>query len=139
MAGPLGEWVLHTTCQSFLKQYRDRVDLRAVATYMHQINIDHPSGEHAFMRVSDGPFAKNPIGLKLKENLSHEIPITFLYGAKTWMSKKYGRIIKDSRPEHSYTAYEKVENAGHVVYADNAKDFNNFVLDACKVLKSQSK
>lgn len=120
-----------------MEKYQNIVDdPQVVATYIHQCNTDNPTGEHAFKRLlQGGPWAKYPIGKRMKENFPPEVPVTFLYGAISWMNNIYGEIIKESRP-NSYTHIENIENAGHHVYADNARDFNRFVLDACKVLKS---
>lgn len=137
--GPFGEWLIHKARRDIMKKYENVVDDPSViATYIHQCNTDNPSGEYAFKKLlHGGPWAKYPIGERMKENLSPDIPVTFVYGAQSWMNNTYGLIIQESRPVSSYTHIEHVENAGHHVYADNASDFNEYVLSACEVLKSK--
>lgn len=137
-AGPFGEWLVSKARKDIMLKYENVVDdHRVIARYIHQCNSDNPTGEIAFKRLlNGGPWAKHPIGERMKENFPSDIPVTFIYGGKTWMRTDYGEIIKDSRPE-SYTNIEFVEGAGHHVYADNADDFNKYALNACNFLKSQ--
>lgn len=112
-------------------------DQTVIAQYIQQCNIQNPTGEIAFKNLLDrGPWAKYPIGDRLKENLRNEIPLTFLYGANSWMNNTLGPIIKEERATTCYTHIENVKFAGHHVYSDNAVDFNQFVNDACEILKS---
>lgn len=115
-------------------------DIEVIGQYIYQCNSNRKStGEQAFSNLlAGGPFAKHPIGERLKDGISEDIPITFLYGEKSWMtySNSYGTVIKEARG-NCYTHIESVVDAGHHVYSDNADDFNQFVIDACKVLKSQ--
>lgn len=138
-AGPYGEWLVKKARSDILRKYEHAVeDQTVIAQYIHQCNSNrNPSGEEAFSNLlQGGPWAKNPMGERLKEGIKEDIPITFLYGAISWMDNKYGQIIKDSRP-NSYTHIESIQFAGHHVYSDNALDFNLFVNDACKVLRSK--
>ncbi|KAG5678627.1 hypothetical protein PVAND_008283 [Polypedilum vanderplanki] len=139
-AGPYGEWLIQRARKDIMEKYVNVVeDPRVIATYIHQCNTDHPSGEHAFKRLLfGGPWARHPMGERMRENFPKDLPVTFLYGAKSWMDNRYGEIIKESRP-NSYTHIEHVSDAGHHVYADNAEEFNKFTLDACKILKSNLK
>lgn len=82
-----------------------------------------------------GPWPLHPIGERLKKGLDESIPVTFMYGANTWINNIYAKIIKEQR-KNSYTNLIIVEDAGHHIYTDNAAEFNRLVLDACKVLRS---
>ncbi|CAG9799608.1 unnamed protein product [Chironomus riparius] len=137
VAGPWGQWLIEKMRRDIMRKYENIVDdPKVVATYIHQCNTDNPTGEHAFKRLlHGGPWAKNPMVDRFKESFPTEIPVTFLYGAISWMNNTYGESIKESR-SNSYTHIEHIENAGHHVYADNAEDFNRSVLNACKILKS---
>lgn len=138
-SGPFGQWVIQKGRKDILKKYDNVVeDNSVIAQYIHQCNSRHPSGEagfHKLLKVIG--WAKFPIGERMLQ-IQKNIPITFLYGAKSWMNNCYGPIIKESRPD-SYTHIENIEHAGHHVYSDNSVDFNQFVLDACQVLKSDVK
>lgn len=138
-AGPYGEWLIRKARVDILRKYENALeDQTVIAQYIHQCNSNRKStGEEAFSNLLEGgPWAKHPIGERLKEGLQDDIPLTFLYGAKSWMDNKYGEIIKEARIGN-YTNIENVEFAGHHVYSDNALDFNRFVNEACLVLKSE--
>lgn len=138
-AGPYGEWLIKKARKDILKKYESVVeDQTVIAQYIHQCNSNrNPSGEEAFQNLlKGGPWAKNPIGERFKAEIKDDIPITFLYGAISWMNNTYGPIIQEARPK-SYTHIESVAFAGHHVYSDNALDFNQFVNDAFKMLKSE--
>lgn len=139
-AGPYGEWLVKTARKDILQKYQHIMeDQTAIAQYIQQCNIQSPaSGEMAFKNLLEGgPWAQFPMGDRMKEQLSPEIPVTFLYGATSWMNNTYGEIIKESRKPPCYTHIEDVKFAGHHVYSDNAADFNQFVNKACEVVKSE--
>lgn len=139
-AGPYGEWLINNARRNILAKYVNVVDdSEVIGQYIYQCNSNHnATGEEAFHNLLDGgPWPKHPIGERLKNEID-DIPITFLYGAKSWLtySNRYGAIVKEAR-ERSYTHIESVTNAGHQVFSDNADDFNRLVIDACRILKSQ--
>lgn len=68
------------------------------------------------------------------KTLHIDIPITFVYGRKSWLDNQIGFSIKESRPE-SYVHIEIVETAGHKVFSDDEVIFNSIVLNACKTLR----
>lgn len=137
-AGPYGEWLVKRARKDILKKYEKAVeDEGVIGQYIHQCNSATPSGEHAFRNLLHrGPWAKFPMGERVLTGMKSDIPITFLYGEKSWMDNKYGEIIKEARP-NSYTQIVIIPFAGHHVYSDNALDFNQSVIDACKILKSE--
>jgi len=137
-AGPYGEWLVKKARKDIMKKYEKAVeDEGVIAQYIHQCNSAKPTGEEAFRNLLEGgPWAKYPIGERVLTGMKDDIPMTYLYGAVSWMDNKYGAIIKEARP-NSYTHIEQVPFAGHHVYSDNALDFNQFVNEACLVLKSQ--
>lgn len=138
-AGPYGEWLIKKARSDILRKYENVVaDQTVIAQYIHQCNSNmNHSGEEAFRNLLQvGPWPKFPMGERMKNQVADDIPITFLYGAVSWMNNTYGAIIQEHRP-NSYTHIESIQFAGHHVYSDNALDFNQFVNDACKILKSQ--
>lgn len=55
-------------------------------------------GESAFHAMMQGfGWAKNPI-LRRMDKLDSEIPITLLYGSRSWVDNSAGEIIKQNRP-----------------------------------------
>lgn len=138
-SGPFGQWIIQKGRKDILKKYDSVIeDNSVIAQYIHQCNCRYPSGEAGFHKLLKiVGWAKFPIGQRTLQ-IQQDIPITFLYGAKSWMNNCYGPIIKESRP-NSYTHIENILHAGHHVYSDNPIDFNQFVFDACQVLKSDVK
>lgn len=82
-----------------------------------------------------GPWPLHPIGERLKSGVKDDIPITFMFGANTWIKNIYGPIIKESR-QNSYTKVHIVPNSGHHIYTDQPEEFHKLVLEACKVLRT---
>lgn len=141
LAGPYGEELIRLFFNDFLQKFESYLDDRTIfVKYLQQINNNkNATGEAAFFNLlNGGPWAKFPMGERLKSGIKPDIPLTFLYGATSWMSRHYGKIIKHARPSSSYTHVELI-HAGHHVNSDNASDFNRLVNEACQVLKSQSK
>lgn len=137
-AGPYGEWLVKKARKDILRKYEEVVeDETIIAQYIHQCNSAHPSGEEAFRVLLDrGPWAKRPLGERVLAGMCDSLPITFLYGEKSWMDNVYGDIIKKART-NSYTEVLYITDAGHHVYSDNAVEFNQYVNEASKILKSK--
>lgn len=132
--GPFGEWLIKNVRPDLLQKYQSIVDPAIISQYIYHCNNNsNPSGEAAFHRMTAvGPWPISPIGKRLKLGLTENLPMTLLYGNKTWMDFSYVQIIKESRPS-SYTNVMVVEGAGHHIYTDRAEEFNRIVLEACQV------
>ena len=138
-AGPLAPRFLRKTRPDIVGRFESIFDdhhKRIVSEYIYHCNNIDISGELAFHRLlKNGPWPKFPIGEKVRNQICHKIPMTFIYGVNSWIDNSYGKIIQDSRPR-SYTSVAIVENAGHKVFSDNETVFNQLVIEACKVRKS---
>jgi pimeloyl-ACP methyl ester carboxylesterase len=138
-AGPFAPIWLRSTRRDIVGKFESIFDSnlrRSVSEYIYHCNNLEITGERAFHRLlKNGPWPENPIGEKVKSQICTKIPITFIYGKNSWIDPCYGKIIRDSRP-NSYTRVEIVENAGHKVFSDNEKVFNQLVVEACKVSKT---
>jgi pimeloyl-ACP methyl ester carboxylesterase len=73
---------------------------------------------------------KDPMVKRIHE-LREDIPISFIYGSRSWVSNESGETIKALRPK-SFVNIEMINQAGHHVYADKPEDFNQLVLKACE-------
>ncbi|XP_032681775.1 1-acylglycerol-3-phosphate O-acyltransferase ABHD5 isoform X1 [Odontomachus brunneus] len=130
-AGPFGQWLIEKTRPDIVKKFSPLLDdTTVISQYIHQCNAQTPSGEGAFhaMMRSFG-WAKNPI-VKRMDNLSNDIPITLLYGSRSWVDNTTGETIKEARPS-SYVNVQVITGAGHHVYADKSETFNKYVSEAC--------
>ena len=66
-----------------------------VFDYIYHLNAQTPSGEAAFKTLA-GPygFAKDPVITKI-DKLDADVPITFLYGAKSWITSDSGGLASN--------------------------------------------
>lgn len=74
-------------------------------------------------------WAKHPM-INRVHQLKEQIPLTIIYGSRSWVDSAPGDQIRTLRP-NSYVNVEVINMAGHHVYVDKAEEFNEIVLDAC--------
>lgn len=130
-AGPFGQWVVEKTRPDITRKFSTLVkEVDLIPQYIHQCNSQTPSGESAFhvMMESYG-WAKNPMIHRIKD-LDDRIPITLIYGSRSWIDSTAGDKIKEMRP-NSVVNIRIINGAGHHVYADKPDIFNQYVIDAC--------
>lgn len=135
-AGPFGQWVVQKTRPDIMRKFSSAVedDTSLLAQYIHQCNAQPPSGESAFHSMMQGfGWAKNPMVKRLKD-IREDIPITFIYGSRSWMDSSSGPLIKSQRI-NSTVDIKVVSGAGHHVYADKPEVFNRYVNEACEATK----
>ena len=58
--------------------------------------------------------------------LASSVPLTFVYGARSWMDSSTGERVQELRPR-SYVQVHYVRRAGHHVHADQPEAFNSVV------------
>lgn len=106
-------------------------DETLIPQYIHQCNVQNPTGESAFHSMMSGfGWAKNPMINRIHE-LREDIPLTLIYGSRSWVDHSAGNIIKATRPNSFVDSYV-INHAGHHVYADRYDEFNQLILNACK-------
>lgn len=65
------------------------------------------------------------------------VPITFLYGARSWVDNSPGETIKQLRHQ-SFVKVHSIPGAGHHVYADDAATFNRLINEACATCDAEN-
>lgn len=139
IAGPMTAPFFRLCRQDIIGRFEQIYEVqqrRIVSEYVTHCNNISISGERSFHRLMhNGPWPRNPIGEKIGSNLCRKMPITFVYGDKSWLDSSVGEAIKQMRVE-SYTGIHMVQDAGHKVFSDQEKIFNQIVNEACKILKS---
>ncbi|XP_050305889.1 (Lyso)-N-acylphosphatidylethanolamine lipase-like isoform X2 [Anthonomus grandis grandis] len=137
IAGPLGPWFINTLRPDISKKYLSALqDPELIPQYIYQCNSQHPSGESAFHSMMSGfGWAKNPMVQRI-DHLDAEIPITLLYGSKSWIDHSAEDILKEKRYK-SYFKLQVIGGAGHHVYADKPHQFNQIVMEACAFTDAQ--
>lgn len=131
-AGPWGQWVVEKTRPDIMKKFSSVVkDDTAIPQYIHQCNVQNPTGESAFHAMMSGfGWAKNPMINRIHE-IRSDVPITLLYGSRSWVDSAGGDLIQKVRP-NSFVRSHIINQAGHHIYADRAEEFNRLVVEACK-------
>ncbi|XP_046970080.1 1-acylglycerol-3-phosphate O-acyltransferase ABHD5 isoform X2 [Vanessa cardui] len=131
-AGPAGKWLVSKTRPDISRKYLNYVpDAETVIPeYIYQCNSQAPSGESAFHTLMHGfGWAKNPM-VRRVGRLDPGLPITVLYGSRSWVDYSTGNLLGESRPD-SPTYVQVINGAGHHIYLDKPEQFNKFVLEAC--------
>lgn len=137
VAGPLGQWVIEKTRPDIIRKFSAFVsDVDAIPQYLYQCNSQNPTGEAAFhaMSASFG-WAKHPM-LNRIHTLRKDVPLTLLYGSRSWVDNTSGEFIREKRP-NSVVSIQVIAGAGHHVYADKPGAFNNYVIEACRYSDSR--
>ena len=75
-------------------------------------------------------WAQRPMFPRLTSDLDPSIPITMIYGVRSWMDSSSGERLRESRP-NSYVDIHYIKRAGHHLHAEQPEEFNrvvNFIL-----------
>lgn len=136
VAGPFGQWVIEKTRPDIIKKFSAFVsDPDVIPQYLYQCNSQNPTGEAAFHALSATlGWAKHPMVDRI-HTLRKDIPITLLYGSRSWVDNASGELIREKRPD-SFVHVQVITGAGHHVYADKPEAFNRYVMEACSVSDS---
>ncbi|VUZ46438.1 unnamed protein product [Hymenolepis diminuta] len=101
-------------------------DPSVVYNYIYHINCRHPTGEDAFRNLSQMlGWAARPMLPRISQAAT-DLPITFIYGGRSWIDMSSGLRIRTLRP-NSYVDVMVIEGGGHYAYAQYAEDFNSYV------------
>ncbi|RZF38983.1 hypothetical protein LSTR_LSTR003726 [Laodelphax striatellus] len=130
-AGPWGQALIEKMRPDLVKKFSPVLsDSSLVSQYLFQCNAQTPSGEGAFHSMMTGMgWAKNPM-LKRIHLLHKQVPVTLLYGGRSWIDNSAGEKIRERRKE-GYVNVQMIPGAGHHVYADKCDVFNKYVNEAC--------
>ncbi|XP_071445498.1 (Lyso)-N-acylphosphatidylethanolamine lipase isoform X1 [Hetaerina americana] len=132
-AGPFGQWLIQKTRPDLVSKFSHVVpnDEQIISQYIYQCNVQNPTGESAFHAMMSGfGWAKNPMAPRM-ESLSKDVPVTLLYGSRSWVDNTAGEEIRKRRAG-SYVNVQVISGAGHHVYADKSEAFNKHVVEACE-------
>lgn len=67
--------------------------------------------------------------------IDKNLPISFIFGKRTWMDQSVAEKTRILRPE-SFTDMHYIRGAGHHVYADQSDAFNRTVMEICATVES---
>ena len=92
------------------------------------------SGEDAFYYLQiPVAWAKRPMLKRIDSELDPSIPISFIYGNRSWMDPSSGEKIRELRTQ-SYVRVYRIPRAGHHVHADRPEEFNQAVNNVLKIV-----
>ncbi|XP_022128589.2 (Lyso)-N-acylphosphatidylethanolamine lipase isoform X2 [Pieris rapae] len=131
-AGPAGKWLVSKTRPDISRKFMNYVaDAETVIPeYLYQCNSQTPSGESAFHTLMHGfGWAKNPM-VRRVDKLHSALPVTVLYGSRSWVDNTTGQQLAQHRPD-SDTTVQVINGAGHHIYLDKPDLFNKYVNEAC--------
>ncbi|XP_039251912.2 (Lyso)-N-acylphosphatidylethanolamine lipase-like [Styela clava] len=109
-------------------------DPSPVFDYIYHCNAQNPSGEVGFKNLTEKiGFALNPM-IERIGGLKPGMPVSFVYGARTWMDSKCGNQTQELLPDNDVQVYS-IKAAGHHVYADQPDNFHKVVNSICENIK----
>ncbi|KAK3086338.1 hypothetical protein FSP39_017047 [Pinctada imbricata] len=136
-AGPWGPGLVKRFRPDLQNKFSHMLDDDTIFDYIYHCNAQTPSGESAFKTLNTSfGWAKNPMVNRI-EQVDQRIPITFIYGSKSWVDNATGYQIKHVRSE-SFVDVAVVRGAGHHVYADKPVPFNELVLRVCDAVDNNT-
>ncbi|XP_076061546.1 (Lyso)-N-acylphosphatidylethanolamine lipase-like [Oratosquilla oratoria] len=127
-AGPWGPKLLEKARPDLVRKFQGVIPdaHETIPNYLYHCNAQTPSGESAFHTLMSGfGWAKYPM-IHRMDSLKQDVPITLIYGARSWVDRDPGFQIQYMRKD-SYVNVEIIKGAGHHVYADKADEFNKLV------------
>ncbi|XP_038076232.1 (Lyso)-N-acylphosphatidylethanolamine lipase-like [Patiria miniata] len=125
-AGPLGPRLLKRVRGDLDKKFKTLFDGDLISNYIYHCNAQQPSGEMAFKSMAHMiGWAVNPM-IQRAEQLSSDVPVTMIYGDKSWMDSNSGNDLKFRR-KGAYVKIHILKGAGHHVYADRTQTFNKII------------
>jgi abhydrolase domain-containing protein 4 len=126
-AGPWGPGLITKLRPDLIEKFQHlHPDPAIVASYIYHVNAQAPAtGEMAFTKIMTGlGYAADPLIDRLPL-LDRNIPVSFIYGADSWMKPLAGVALKESMPLHNVD-FVVIPDAGHHVYVDQWHQFNQF-------------
>uniref|UniRef100_F6XKZ6 AB hydrolase-1 domain-containing protein n=2 Tax=Ciona intestinalis TaxID=7719 RepID=F6XKZ6_CIOIN len=134
-AGPWGPGLIKRFRADFKTRYPEvtEQDENTVFEYIYHCNAGSPSGESGFKQMNqDLGYAYKPM-LSRIGGLRKDVPVTFVYGARSWMDVNSGHETQNLLPDNHVEVYS-VKGAGHHVYADRPELFHEIIDTVCDAL-----
>ncbi|XP_034039450.1 (Lyso)-N-acylphosphatidylethanolamine lipase isoform X2 [Thalassophryne amazonica] len=130
-AGPWGPGLVNRFRPDFQRKFEDLFEDDTMTQYIYHCNAQTPSGEVGFRAMSESlGWAKRPM-LQRVHLLPPSMPVTMLYGARSWMDSSSGDSVVHIRGQANTSVF-LISNASHHVYADQPEEFNRVVENICR-------
>uniref|UniRef100_A0A8C4HAI7 (Lyso)-N-acylphosphatidylethanolamine lipase n=1 Tax=Dicentrarchus labrax TaxID=13489 RepID=A0A8C4HAI7_DICLA len=129
-AGPWGPGLVNRFRPDFKRKFEDLFDDDTMTQYIYHCNAQTPSGEVGFRAMAESlGWAKRPM-LQRVHLLPPTMPLTMLYGARSWVASSSGDRVVQIR-DQANTEVLLINEASHHVYADQPEEFNRVVESIC--------
>jgi len=129
-AGPWGPNLVRWFRPDMERRFTHLFTDDTVCQYIYHCNAQNPSGEVAFKHLTEKfGWAKHPM-INRVTDLPVSLPISVIYGARSWVDYGIGYEIQYLRNE-SYVDVQVFKGAGHHVYADRSTEFNAYINKLC--------
>ncbi|KAM6920466.1 (Lyso)-N-acylphosphatidylethanolamine lipase isoform 1-T1 [Lycodopsis pacificus] len=129
-AGPLGPGLVNRFRPDFKRKFEDLFEDDTMTQYIYHCNAQTPSGEVGFRAMAESlGWAKRPM-LQRVHQLPPSMPLTMLYGARSWVESSSGDSVVQIRNQ-TLTRVILIDDASHHVYADQPEEFNRVVEKIC--------
>ena len=131
MFGPFSQWIVEFTFPEMVAKLTAFVgNKEIVIQYMHQINLQTPTGEGAFKTMMDEFYwVQHPL-VKRIDSLSETIPITLIWAEYSALDKIDEGLFGKLRSK-SYVKIHTVKGVGHEFFAYNSIEFNDLINESC--------
>ncbi|OQR77710.1 abhydrolase domain-containing protein 4-like [Tropilaelaps mercedesae] len=135
--GPLGPKIMQLSLAAAAEQYFGGfvTDRTVVPSYIYHCNVRKPSGEALFKNLSvHFGWTKYPMVYRLShlDPQASAVPITFIYGSLTFITKKPAFRIREER-KCCYVDIQVVKESGHNIHMEKANEFNRKVIAVCEM------
>ena len=95
------------------------------------------SGEDAFHYLQiPVAWAKRPMLKRIDTELDPSVPITFIYGNRSWMDPSTGEKVRELRP-NSYVRVYRIARTGHHAHAEKFEEFNQITNRVLNIVDRQ--
>lgn len=132
-AGPWGPGLVNRFRPDFKRKFEDLFNDDTMTEYIYHCNAQTPSGEVGFRAMTESfGWAKRPM-LQRVHMLPPSLPVSMLYGARSWVDSSSGDEVARIRPQNN-THVVLVNDASHHVYADQPEEFNKVVQNICNAV-----
>ncbi|CAL8347825.1 unnamed protein product [Merluccius merluccius] len=129
-AGPWGPGLVSRFRQDFKRKFEDMFDDDTMTQYIYHCNAQTPSGEVGYWAMMESlAWAKRPM-LQRVDQLPASLPVTMLYGDRSWISSASGHQAAQIRGK-AYTHVVLINDASHHVNNDQPTAFNTLVEGIC--------
>lgn len=131
VAGPAGPYLIKRFRADLTSKFGDDF-----MKYVYHSNAQDPTGENAFfsMQFQYG-WALRPMLPRIISDLPPSVPISLIYGVRSWMDSSTGKKVIEARPS-SYVDVHYIKRAGHHVHAEQPEEFNRVVNHICAAVDS---